>query len=291
MRSRPGTRARTPAAPRRRACARRSAPARATGPTRAPRSPTPGPASTSSLRGSTSPRIAGAEAGRRSAAPRWPRRTWRASPRSASSATPGRRRRRSTAASSTTRRAAGSPASARARRTSCSTRAPTRRRAEVAHGPRAAPWLACAAGLLALALRCGAEADPAAGLELSLEVHDASGHAARRFASGAPVTLALEVTNRGGEPRALKFTSARGCDFAVFDAQGREIWRWSRGRLFAQALERVELAPGGSQRFTATWDQRDASGALTPPGSYRAVASLASASAPAPAGPVELVIE
>lgn len=161
----------------------------------------------------------------------------------------------------------------------------------MARGLRAAPWLACAAGLLALAPRCDVEAIPAAGLELSLAVQDETGSSVRRFASGAPVTLVLEVTNTGPDPLALEFASARSHDFAVLDARGREVWRWSRGRLFAQALERVELAPGESRRFTATWDQRDASGARAAPGSYRAVASLASASAPAPAGPVELVIE
>jgi hypothetical protein len=161
----------------------------------------------------------------------------------------------------------------------------------VARGPRAAAWLACVAGLLALAPRCAAEVTPAEGLELSLAVQDASGRSARRFASGAPVTLVLEVRNTGADPLALEFASARSHDFAVLDARGREVWRWSRGRLFAQALGRVELAPGESRRFTATWDQRDASGAPAAPGSYRAVASLASASAPAPAGPVELVIE
>jgi hypothetical protein len=160
-------------------------------------------------------------------------------------------------------------------------------------GVRGASLLVGAAALLALAPRCGAEPaePPAAGLELRLEVQDATGRSAQRFADGAQVTLVLEVENRGSAPLALEFPSARTHDFAVLDAQGREVWRWSRGRLFAQVLATVELAPGEVRRFAAIWDQRDAAGARAAPGRYRVVASLDCAPAPPPAGPVELAIE
>jgi hypothetical protein len=94
-------------------------------------------------------------------------------------------------------------------------------------GVRGATLLVGAAALLALAPRCGAEPaePPAAGLELRLEVQDATGRSAQRFADGAQVTLVLEVENRGSAPRVLEFPSARTHDFAVLDAQGREVWR------------------------------------------------------------------
>jgi len=101
----------------------------------------------------------------------------------------------------------------------------------------------------------------------------------------------LEVHNAGSAPQRLEFPTARTHDFAVSDAHGVEVWRWSRGRLFAQVLSEIELAPGQSQRFAAAWDQRTASGALAPAGRYRVVGSLACSPAPPPVGPLELEIE
>jgi hypothetical protein len=137
--------------------------------------------------------------------------------------------------------------------------------------------LLCGAGLAALAAPCGGgpEGAAAAGLELRLEVADAAGVAAARFATGAAVSLALEVRNLGDAPRRLEFATARTHDFAVIDAGGREVWRWSRGRLFAQVLSEIELAPGEARRFAAAWDQRDAAGQPAPPGRYRVEGELA----------------
>jgi hypothetical protein len=154
-------------------------------------------------------------------------------------------------------------------------------------------WLLCGAGLLALAAPCGgagSERAAAAGLELRLEIQDASGIGAQRFAAGESVGLVLAVRNTGDLPRRLEFPTARTHDFAVADAGGSEVWRWSRGRRFAQALTQIELGPGESRRFEAAWDQRDAAGAAAPPGSYHVVASLACAPSPPPVGPLELEI-
>jgi hypothetical protein len=159
---------------------------------------------------------------------------------------------------------------------------------------RSATLLVCGAGLLALAAPCGGGTErsaAAAGLELRLEILDADGLAAQSFAAGAPVGLVLEVRNAGGEPRRLEFPTARTHDFAVSDAGGRELWRWSAGRLFAQALAEIELAPGELRRFATAWDGRDAAGAPAAPGRYRAVASLACSPALPPAGPLDFEIE
>jgi hypothetical protein len=153
--------------------------------------------------------------------------------------------------------------------------------------------LVCGAGLLAVAAPCGAgsERAAAAGLELRLEILDSAGGAAQRFATGAPVGFVLEVRNAARAPQRLEFPTARTHDFAVTDAHGREVWRWSRGRLFAQVLSEIELAPGESRRFAAAWDQRDAAGALALPGRYGVVASLACSPAPPPVGALYLEIE
>jgi hypothetical protein len=105
------------------------------------------------------------------------------------------------------------------------------------------------------------------------------------------VDLVLEVHNAGEAPLHLEFATARTHDFAVLDAEGLEVWRWSRGRLFAQALAEIELAPGETRRFAASWDKRDASGALAQPGPYQVLGTLACTPSPPPVGPVSLDIE
>lgn len=158
---------------------------------------------------------------------------------------------------------------------------------------RAAALIACGAGLLWLAAPADhGHATAAAGsLELRLEVRDRSGRAAQRFAAGEPVDLVLEIRNAGEQALALEFATARTHDFRVLDSEGREVWSWSHGRLFAQMLTQLELAPGERRRFAASWDQRDASGTLARPGRYGVVATLASSPSPPPVGPVELEVE
>jgi len=147
--------------------------------------------------------------------------------------------------------------------------------------------------LLALAAFAGGGPEQAAagGLELRLEIQDAGGRGAQRFAAGETVDFVLEIRNAGETALALEFATARTHDFAVLDAEGREAWRWSRGRLFAQALASIELAAGETRRFAASWDQRDASGAPVRPGRYQVLGTLASVPSPPPAGPLALEIE
>jgi len=155
--------------------------------------------------------------------------------------------------------------------------------------------LACGATLLLLALAASAGGGPEPGvgpaLELRLEVRSAAGREAGRFAAGEPMDFVLVIRNAGESPLPLEFATARTHDFAVLDPEGREVWRWSRGRLFAQALASIELAPGETRRFAASWEQRDASGGLVRPGHYRVLGTLACLPSPPPAGPVPLEIE
>lgn len=81
------------------------------------------------------------------------------------------------------------------------------------------------------------------------------------------VTFAFTVTNPTTERVDLVFPDGLVVDVTVLDGD-REVWRWSEGRAFTQAVQRETLAPGESSVSTLTWD-----GAT--PGRYRAVATLA----------------
>jgi hypothetical protein len=90
--------------------------------------------------------------------------------------------------------------------------------------------------------------------------------------SGA-VEFALTIDNGGTEPAEVTYRSGLHADFAVSEgADGPEVWRWSEGRMFTQAIETETLEPGESVRYTAAWEDPS-------PGEYAVTASLAAADA------------
>lgn len=64
------------------------------------------------------------------------------------------------------------------------------------------------------------------------------------YAQGESIQLILEVVNHGSQPVTLRFPSAQRYDVGVQTMQGREVWRWSNDRAFAQVLGEETLAAG-----------------------------------------------
>lgn len=109
----------------------------------------------------------------------------------------------------------------------------------------------------------GAPAAPGPSLVSSLSVET----------EGDTVVLALQVTNPHDATVEVTFPTGQAYDFAVRDAGGRELWRWSAERGFTQAVQTRPLAPGATWSFTERWiPPAGTRGALT------AVARLASSS-------------
>ena len=79
-------------------------------------------------------------------------------------------------------------------------------------------------------------------------------------------TFAFTVTNEGSEAVELQFSDAAKAEFIVQD-EGREVWRYTEGRLFAQMLSAELLEPGESTTYNAEWEDPR-------PGGYTAVAEL-----------------
>ncbi len=90
---------------------------------------------------------------------------------------------------------------------------------------------------------------------------------------GDDVQFNLHVTNSSARRVELRFPSGQTHDVVVLDAQGREVWRWSRGRMFTQAIQNKILAASDTLTFTEHWRPERA-------GSYTAVASLLSENYP-----------
>ncbi len=83
----------------------------------------------------------------------------------------------------------------------------------------------------------------------------------RTYALGENVTITLVKTNRSNRNITLRYNTAQRYDFVARRAATQEeIWRWSRGRFFAQRVADITLRPGQSQVFRVTWDQRNNQG-------------------------------
>lgn len=87
------------------------------------------------------------------------------------------------------------------------------------------------------------------------------------------VRFAIEVTNDSPKRVELMFPDGQTHDFAVLDSIGREVWRWSEGRLFTQGIQNRLLDAHDSTIYDERW---------TPPspGRYTLVAQLNSESHP-----------
>jgi len=87
------------------------------------------------------------------------------------------------------------------------------------------------------------------------------------------VRFAFHVTNESNKKLELRFPDGRTHDVIVLDSIGREVWRWSDGRLFTQAVQNRVVRGSDSLQFVEAWkDPR--------PGTYTAVATLASVNFP-----------
>lgn len=90
------------------------------------------------------------------------------------------------------------------------------------------------------------------------------------FLKGAPVDLTLTLRNRGPAAVTFSFPTAQRFDVVLYDDNCREIWRWSRGRMFAQVLGSLTVAPGAIVTYRVRWDQRDQGGRPVRLGAYEA---------------------
>lgn len=87
------------------------------------------------------------------------------------------------------------------------------------------------------------------------------------------VQFSFDVTNASARKLELLFNDGRTHDIVVLDTLGREVWRWSDGRLFTQAVQAKVLRASDTMRFEESWSDPQ-------PGHYVAVATLPSRNYP-----------
>lgn len=88
------------------------------------------------------------------------------------------------------------------------------------------------------------------------------------------IEFELRVTNNTHGKLELLFPSGQTHELVVVDSAGREVWRWSEGRMFTQALQNRILDSTGIMFWDAAWRHN------VPPGRYTAIASLLSENKP-----------
>jgi hypothetical protein len=86
----------------------------------------------------------------------------------------------------------------------------------------------------------------------------------------------MKIRNTSDIPVLLQFNSGQKFDLVVRGEDGAEVLRWSKDKLFTQAIEVVDLGPG-EQGFTAELPLAASEGAPLKPGSYTVEAWLTTA--------------
>ncbi|MFZ5648415.1 MAG: BsuPI-related putative proteinase inhibitor [Bacillota bacterium] len=87
----------------------------------------------------------------------------------------------------------------------------------------------------------------------------------RIYNRGEPVNITFTKINISSQPITLNYTTGQRFELEAVRADGTVVWRWSQGRVFPQVTGTVTLQPGGTQVFTAVWDQRNQQGNLVAP--------------------------
>lgn len=80
---------------------------------------------------------------------------------------------------------------------------------------------------------------------------------------GGAVSLSLHVTNLADHSLELDFPNGQTHDFVVLDSTGAELWRWSKGRMFTQALQNKLLSSSETVTYQEQWNPRGKEGDFT----------------------------
>ena len=89
------------------------------------------------------------------------------------------------------------------------------------------------------------------------------------YDTGERIVIELIVFNRTPEKLTFHFKDAQRYDFVIEDGEGKVVWRWSNGRMFAQVLGEETLGPDRADVvYTETY-----AGPLEP-GDYKVIGIL-----------------
>jgi hypothetical protein len=97
------------------------------------------------------------------------------------------------------------------------------------------------------------------------------------FRADELVHFTITATNTGDTARSLTFPTGQNFDITVLPADKNDPqWTWSHHMAFTMVVREVELKPGQSLTFHATWNQQDDDGKILPRGVYEVRSKLTS---------------
>lgn len=73
----------------------------------------------------------------------------------------------------------------------------------------------------------------------------------------------LNVRNNTTKMLELRFPDGQTHDFVVRDFAGKDVWRWSRGRMFTSAMRSETLKSNGETAFEESWSTKGQHGSFT----------------------------
>ena len=89
------------------------------------------------------------------------------------------------------------------------------------------------------------------------------------YATGERIVIQLIVFNRTPEKLTFHFKDAQRYDFIIEDGEGKKLWHWAEGQMFAQVLGEETAGPGREEMvYTETY-----AGPLEP-GDYKVIGIL-----------------
>ena len=77
------------------------------------------------------------------------------------------------------------------------------------------------------------------------------------------VEFKLNVRNNTSKMVELRFPNGMTHDFIVQDASGKEVWRWSKSRIFTQGMQNKLVKSKDVAEFSEDWDARNVHGKFT----------------------------
>lgn len=84
------------------------------------------------------------------------------------------------------------------------------------------------------------------------------------------VIINFGLTNHSTRTNKLQFSSGQQYEVVITDDKGEEVYKYSEGKFFTQALLYKDLQPGQSLQWQDVWDMTDKDGKLLTSGYYRA---------------------
>ena len=84
-----------------------------------------------------------------------------------------------------------------------------------------------------------------------------------KVADAEHVTFSLALTNFTSKMMEVRFPNGLTHDFYVIDASGKEVWRWSNGRMFTQGIQNKLLKSRGTTIFDEKWNPEGLEGEFT----------------------------